>query len=345
MPIGRDVAEVVAKMLALVPPDALDDLRNENPALAVEVHFDHIEVHELPFGRVNGEECSVDDGFYESSIDPNKQHILYSYSGNTARVTFTILHELGHHIINTVCPELLDDLDQIAGSNGDPALVEEAVCHRFAGEVLVSTQLLDEVIGVDQVTPRHVQKLHELSSASWEALAVRVADYSGITTAVIVIRRSGEVSFVATNWLTSWPRGSPVKPGGALDRALQSNVTARSDVFRFGLGGQDPMFCDTAIVDEGLAVAVMSSRRSTLGLSIHEEVEPTWKTREDFCQWCGDERDVGWCDLCSGRKCRSCGRCGGQTHVPNTTCPNCFRSNPFNIGARVCVDCEADGLA
>ena len=344
MPFGKDVAEVVAKMLALVPPDALDDLRNENPALAVEVHFDHIEVHELPFGRINGEDCSV-DGFYESSIDPNKQHILYSDSGNTARVTFTILHELGHHIINTICPELLDDLDQIAGSNGDPAYVEEAACHRFAGEVLVSTQMLDEVIGGDLVTPRHVLKLHELSAASWEALAVRVADYSSIKTAVVLIRCRGEVSFVAANWLTSWRRESPVKPGGPLDRALLSDVTAHSEVFRYGLGGAESMFCDTAIVHEHLAVAVLSSRRSTLGLSILEEVEPTWKTREDFCQWCGDERDVGWCDLCSGRKCRSCDRCGCQTHVPNATCPNCFRSNPFNIGARVCVDCEADGLA
>lgn len=173
---------------------------------------------------------------------------------------------------------------------------------------------------------------------------MRVADYSEITTAVIVIRRSGEVSFVASNWLTSWPRGSHVKPGGALDRALQNDVTARSDVFRFGLGGQDSMFCDTAIVDEGLAVAVMSTRRSSFGLSMLEVVEPTWKTREEFCKWCGDERDVDWCDLCSGRKCRSCERCGCQTHIPNDVCPQCFQSKPFNLGVHVCRDCEADGL-
>ncbi|MCQ3812576.1 MAG: hypothetical protein KTV68_18725 [Acidimicrobiia bacterium] len=343
MPFGKDVAEVVAKMLALVPPDVLGDLKNENTASAIEAHFDHVEVHELPFGGVGGEECSV-DGFYECSIDPNKQHILYSDSGNTSRITFTILHELGHHIINTVSPELLDDVDQIAGTRGDPVLVEEAACHRFAGEILFSTQLLEEVIGGDPVTPRHVLKLHELSAASWEALAVRVSDFSNIKTAVVLVRRRGEVSFVAANWLTSWRRESHVKPGGPLERALLSEVTARSEVFRYGLGGAESMFCDTAIVHEHLAVAVMSSRRSSFGLSMLEEVEPAWKTREDFCQWCGDERDVGWCDLYSGRKCRSCDRCGCQTHIPNDVCPQCFQSKPFNPGVQVCRDCQADGL-
>ncbi|WP_420618653.1 ImmA/IrrE family metallo-endopeptidase [Candidatus Poriferisocius sp.] len=343
MSFGKDVRAVVAKMVELVPTDALDDLRNEDPASAVEAHFEPINVYELPFVRIDGERCSV-DGYYEPFVDPSRQHIFYSESGNPAHDRFTILHELGHHIVNTVDYGLLDDLDLIAGARGDPVLAEEAACHRFAGELLVPTQLLDDVVGGDQVTPRHVLRLHELSSASWAALAVRVADYSNIKTAVVLIRCRGEVWFVAANWLTSWPRGSTVKPGGALDRALQNAVTARSDVFRFGLGGQDSMFCDTAIVDEGLAVAVMSSRRSTLGLSILEEVEPTWKTREEFCQWCGDERDVGWCDLCSGRRCRSCNRCGCQTHVSNDVCPACHRSNPFNPDSQVCRDCEADGL-
>ena len=344
MSFGKDVREVVAKMLELVPPDALDDLRNENPVLAAEVHFEPLKVRRLPLGGFNGEKCSV-DGYYESSIDPNQPHILYSDSGNPARATFTILHELGHHIFNTVGQILLDDLDQIAGPSGDPALVEEVACHRFAGEILVSTQLLDEVIDGDQVTPRHLLKLHELSSASWEALVVRVADYSRIKTAVLLIRHRGEVSFAAASWLTSWPRGSAVKPGGPLDRALRSDLTAQSEIFRYGMGGAESMFCDTAIVDDHLAVAVMSSRRSTLGLSLLEEVEPTWKTREEFCQWCGEERDVGWCDLCSGRRCRSCERCGCQTHVATAVCPQCSLRIPFNPGAQVCRDCQADGLA
>lgn len=177
MSFGKDVRAVVVKMVELVPTDALDDLRNEDPVSAVEAHFEPINVHELPFERTYGERGSV-DGCYEPFVDPSRQHIFYWESGNPPHDRFTILHELGHHIVNTVDYGLLDDLDQIAGARGDPAFAKEAACHRFAGELLVPTQLLDDVVGGDQATPRHVLRIHELSSASWAALAVRVADYS-----------------------------------------------------------------------------------------------------------------------------------------------------------------------
>ena len=146
-------------------------------------------------------------------------------------------------------------------------------------EVLVEAQLLDDIIGGAAVTPRHVLRLYETANASWEALAVRVADYSQTKTAVVLIRQPGEVSFVAVNWLSSWPRGSSVKPSGPLDRALQYNTTAHRDVYRYGLGGAEALFCDTARVDGGLAVAVLSPRPSNRTLSALEPAEPIWKER------------------------------------------------------------------
>ena len=62
-----------------------------------------------------------------------------------------------------------------------------------------------------------------------------------------------------------------------------------------------------------------------------------------FCAWCGDERDVGWCDNCSGRRCRSCQRCGCQTPIKNPLCPQCHLHSPFRPTAHVCMDCEAAG--
>jgi hypothetical protein len=194
------------------------------------------------------------------------------------------------------------------------------------------------------LTPRLILKLREATDARWEALAVRTADYPNTKTAVILIRDRGKVSFVASNGFAHWRRGSQVQPNGALDRALsRSTATADKDTYRFGLGGAEAMFCDTARVDDRLAVAVMSTRRSDGGLSILEPAEPIWKTRVEFCQWCGDERDVGWCDNCSGRYCRTCERCGCITPIKNPICPQCQLEGPFRPGAAICMDCEASG--
>ena len=332
-------------MVALVSNDALDDLRDEDPVAAVEAHFEPVKVQRLPEFSINTDDCSV-DGYYEQFVDPAHPQIIYSDEGGLARARFTIVHELGHHILNTegIGDHLLDDLDRIAGPTGNPSQAEESACHRFAGEVLVPSHLLESVIGSDQLCPKHLLELHEQTNASWEALAVRTADHSSIRTVVALVRHRGEVAFAAANWLTSWRRGCQVKPRGPLDRALQSNSTARSEVFRYGLGGAESMFCDTLQVHDHLAVAVMSSRRSSPGLSFLETVEPAWKEKEELCPWCNEERDVGWCDNCSGRKCRSCGRCGCQTPLSNPACPLCHQVGPFRDGAQICRDCEADGL-
>lgn len=342
MTLRPAIRDVVEQMIALVPEDAIHDLQYEDPASAVEVHYEPVRVHRLPRARLIEGDCSV-DGYYDEFIDPASPRILYSDEVVAERARFTIIHELGHHILNTVGAALLDDLDRIGGSASGAHRAEEAACHQFAGQVLVPTKLLDDIIGSDALTPKHVVWLRDMTTASWEALAVSAAGYSGAKTAVALVRSPGEVSFVAANRLAPWPRGSPVQPGGPLARALRCRSTrARREVYRYGLGGAEALFCDTLRVDDGLAVAVMSPRRSDGGLSILEPVEPTWKDREEFCAWCNMERDVGWCHECSGQRCRDCERCGCDVPINNPVCPKCFLAGPVRAGSEVCVDCEAD---
>ncbi len=222
-------------------------------------------------------------------------------------------------------------------------MAEEAACHQFAGQVLVPTELLDEIIGGDALVPKHLVSLRERVNISWEALAVTAASHSDVTKAVVLIRSRGEVSFVAANGLVPWRRGSPVQPRGPLDRALQlRSARALPEMYRHNLGGAQELFCDTLRVHDRLAVAVLSPRRSDGGLSILNPAEPTWKEREEFCAWCNAERDVGWCHECSGQRCRECERCGCDVPISNPVCPRCFLAGPIQTGSEVCVDCEAD---
>ena len=243
----HSIRDVVAQMIAVVPEDALSDLQDEDPASAVEVHFEPVRVHQLPRASIRGEDCSV-DGYYEVFIDPDRPRILYSNDVVPERARFTIIHELGHHIFNTTGAWLLDDLDRIGGSALGAHRAEEAACHRFAGEVLVPTGLLDDIVGSDALTPKHVVWLRETTNASWEALAVRAANYSGTTTAVALVRSSGEVSFATANGLPPWPRGSRVQPDGPLDRSLRHRSTKASpEVYRYGMGGAATQFGSTQV--------------------------------------------------------------------------------------------------
>ena len=106
------------------------------------------------------------------------------------------------------------------------------------------------------------------------------------------------------------------------------------------------MFCDTARVDDRLAVAVMSTRRSDGGLSILEPVEPIWKTREEFCPWCNDERDAGWCDNCVGPQVPHLRTVRLRDFHQEPRLPAMPNSKaPFRPGASTCRDCEAAGPA
>ena len=96
--------------------------------------------------------------------------IFYADDVHEDRVRFTILHELGHHLLVTVAAELLDDIDMLGGSADGAIQTEEAVCHRFAGNLLVPDELLAETIGSDRVKPEHVVAIHERGGASWEAV-------------------------------------------------------------------------------------------------------------------------------------------------------------------------------
>jgi len=340
------LGSIAAALLEHVAEEIRADLRSEEPAAAVELYFGPIGFQPLPSSRVVTGQCAT-DGYYDSAIDPRQPWIIYAEDVHPARVRFTILHELGHHLLVTVADSLLDDIDVVgAGAGGGAIETEEAVCHRFAGNLLVPDEVLVETIGNDRVKPEHVVAIHEQGSASWEAVAVRVAEVMPMAGAVVLLRDGSTVAFCAASsrmgsaW---WPRGSSLDPNGPLARGLNLRQIARHEQYRFGLGYPRSMFCDTLPVHGGLAIGVLSDKPSDGSLSIIEDAEPAWKERVKFCEWCqGVERDVGWCFRCNGAYCPECDRCGCSHPAPNPLCPQCGLLKPFRDGASMCRDCEAD---
>jgi len=338
------LVSIAAALLEHVPEEARADLRSEDPAAAVELYYGPIGCQPLPSAKVGRGSCSI-DGYYTPEIDTHPW-IFYASDVHEDRARFTILHELGHHLLMTVAASLLDDIDVCGGSADGAIEAEEAVCHRFAGNLLVPDELLVATIGDDRVVPAHVVTVHEEGAASWEAVAVRVAEIMPLAGAVVLLRDCDTISFCAASsrmgsaW---WPRDSRLDPNGPLSRGLNFSQTAQVETYRFGLGYPKAMFCDTLPVHGGLAIGVLSDKPSDGGLSIIEEPEPAWKERVEFCEWHpGVERDVGWCDKCKGQKCPECWHCGCTHPVQNPLCPQCGTIKPFREGASMCRDCEAD---
>ena len=334
---------ITAALLAHVGRDAEADLQTEDPCAAVEMYFGPIGFQALPSRQLAHNDCST-DGYYDPYLDPTRPWIIYAEDVHERRIRFTILHELGHHLLATAAAALLDDLDQLGGSPDGAIQAEEAVCHRFAGHLLVPDQAIQNTIGTDRVVPEHVRRLHDSSGASWEAVAIRIAEAIPGQGAVVLLRDNTNVSFAAaspglgSSW---WPRGSRIDPNGPLAHALSSRQTARPEIYRYGLGYPKAMFCDTLPIHEQLAIGVLSTKPSDGSLSIIEEPEPAWKDRVEFCEWHpGVERDVGWCDRCKGHRCPECGRCGCNKPAKNPLCPACGLLSPFRPGASVCRDCE-----
>jgi hypothetical protein len=334
---------IVSALLARLDDDIRADLASEDPVTAIELYFGPVGFQPLSITGVARGQCAT-DGYYDSLIDPSQPWIFYADDVHETRVRFTILHELGHHLLVTVADALLDDIDALGAGGSGAIHAEEAICHRFAGKLLVSDELLVNTIGSDRVKPGHVVAVHDKALASWEAVAVRVAEVMRTPGAVVLLRDGETVAFCASSprldsaW---WPRDCRLDPNGPLARGLNLRQTARPEQYRFGLGFARAMFCDTLPVHDGLAIGVLGEKPSDGSLSIIEEAEPAWKERTLFCEWCpGVERDRGWCYKCSGPYCPGCDRCGCTHPVKNPLCPACGLRKPFRTGATVCVDCE-----
>lgn len=344
----HSISSIADSLISYVSHDALEDLRTEDPRTAVDLYFGPIRFQELPRAGLLSGNCSI-DGYYDPFIDNSNPWIFYAADVYEARVRFTILHELGHHLFATVAAKLLDDLDQFAGSfDGGAILAEEAVCHCFAGRLLVPSELIRDVIGPDRVTPKHVKAIHEKGLASWEAVAVRVAESMLEPGAVVLMRDAARISFCASSprlgrlW---WPRGSRVDQKGPLARSLATRQTAHPETYRFEMAYSQAMFCDTLPIHRGLAIGVLCDKPSNGGLSIIDQPDPLWRSRAEFCEWHpGVEREVGWCYKCKGRRCPECGRCGCIHPAKNSLCPQCGLQKPFRKGASMCHDCEMDFL-
>ena len=158
------------------------------------------------------------------------------------------------------------------------------MCHRFAGKILVPDELITTTLRDETLRPRHVEQLRNSSHASWEAVAVRLAERQTEPVAVVLVREQRTDQALRR---VDPPRmgvvvsRSSVDPEITLARAHRVAQTAIPDTYRHQLAYPRRMFCDTLPIHDNLAIAVLSDRPSDRHFEILEEPEPAWKTKEE----------------------------------------------------------------
>lgn len=313
-----------------------------DPAAGIPTVFPPARVVALAPGADLGSDACSCDGHYDDQIVPGVPHLLYSNDRAPRRARFTLLHELGHLVIRHLEPALLDLIDEAAGRHGDPELLEERVCHAFAGRLLLPDAELDEVIGDGPPRPDHVIELYMRRRASWEAAAIRFAERLRGPAAVVIVRSPGVVGFSASSpGLTSWwPRDSSFDPLGPLMRATDRPARSQPDTFRYDLPGATKLWCDVRQAWPGLGVALMADRPSNRQLNILPPADDEWGRL--YCLRCGELREGEWCFDCRGARCDECGACGCYRRAPERLCEECGLLKglgTFDAGWDVCRDC------
>lgn len=310
----------------------------EDPAGTVRELF-AVEVTLRP-ALLRGSNCTV-DGTY----DPGPPARIRAASDvAAARTCFTILHELGHHLI-----ELDTFLNELSITDADRR--DEEICDEIAARLLMPDEIRDELLPPRRFTARNVAKLFETTRASRQACCVTAASRLRAPGCVILGNADGVATYIAHHPTTQWriARNTPQGEESLIAKAARWSTKHARDItrVRFASGAiSGPMHGDAFAADDGWVYAVIvEDTHSPWEQNPRRVITNPWADVEEIeCGNCGEvsRSRRAPCRRCGDRYCRRCGRCSCPFVAEIRSCPECFLQksiNQFVDDSEVCVDC------
>ena len=250
--------------------------------------------------------------------EPPPARIVIRPTGNR-RDGFTILHEVGHHLMYTdqwwsltVRPTLPEGKDRI---------VSEKVANAFAASVLLPEDQVGSVFA-GGVSATAIRDLHRTSLASAAACCVRGLDQPG-QRLVMLTRLDGRPWFADSH-------GTPFNPGTRLTQPLISHAVERvgHDGTARLTGGQGIIYStgrtDTDVI---LDVAIDGGYVFAVAISTPQDPRLTAEFASKIvCDHCDEiftpVESSRRCAECSNWPCPACGQCDCER--PGSYCQQCF---------------------
>ncbi len=295
------------------------------------------------------EKCSCDGWYVPADYAPGlRPTIVYVRTPHSRRESFTLLHELCHHLVRLD----LALLSEIADADGDGDEMEERICDAFAGRVLIPDEVVRAVLKGGRPRASHLPALFDACNGSLEACAVRLAEHLRCDGYVALLERATHtLRFASTSpeGAYAWGRGSKLPSGHPVWRAGESRAYNGEGAVVWASGYQKPMWLD-AVGNGAVVCAVFSAERywGGTGLSILSDA-PSTKSMPMLvggtCAHCGaGTYGLRACDKCGDVKCRKCGRCGcGAPKPAMRTCTKCYMMkarSQFRAGSSECRECS-----
>ena len=283
--------------------------------------------------------CSLAGTYNHTTTPPT---ITLARSDGERRKQFTILHELGHHL------QKWDTKLAAELRRGENNLVpyEESACDLFASKVLIDERHALSW-GSRAPSASDVVGLFHSTNASRQACSVWSSNRLGTNGVVVVLDKSGVVSFAAHNGSVLPPaKGSDQSETPLIKMALSSGEGARKDgtyiQYRNGTKSS-PLYGDAQWADGYLIAVLVTDRPSWAPFAPSLTASAPTKRFTLYCKTCNTplEKNV-YCDKCGFIKCphghcdcpliseKVCARCYLSLH------PNLFPSSEANI----CKDCS-----
>ena len=310
----------------------------EDPASTVKEFFD-VEVTLRP-ARTRASDCTV-EGTYNPGPPPS---IVAASDVAQERTSFTILHELGHHLI-----ELDVSLNDLSIDEADRR--DEEICDEIAARVLMPEDVREKLVPAGRFTARNVAQLYEATRASRQACCVTAAGRLRAPGCVILAHTDGVSTYVAHDPTTQWriARGTPQGEDSLIAKAARGYTKHARGVtnVRFASGAvSGAMHGDAFAADDGWVYAVIvEDPHSPWERTPTRVITNPWPDAEVIeCGRCGEVSQTrrAPCRRCGDRYCRRCGRCSCPLVPATRLCSGCFlqkASNQFADGSEVCVDC------
>jgi hypothetical protein len=247
-------------------------------------------------------------------------------SASVARMNFTVLHELAHHLQRTsdVLSDALGERDDVG------AALEEAAADAFAASILIPKTEAVRVLGNSTPRAADVEKLWlALPNASRHAVIVRAAQNLDAPGHVILLDETGTVVFAAAHnavRLRTGSNQSRTAIGREMAKSSRPTVMSRT---RFNFGKYevgDTMYAQAGPMGSGYTVVVASVERVPWTMSVNKpEYVPYGEWH--VCEYpaCAHVflASGAVCSECKQPKCPECGRCA-CANLAEFTCTGCF---------------------
>jgi hypothetical protein len=278
---GMSARRWADRIVALVDLSVCRDLCAD-PRSAIGKHFPRLAVEPTP-PAWRREETGLCDGLYIR----DSRLILYLPTPGSRRENFTLLHELGHHLIYED-----DDLLTWLADHNDSQRACEEVCDQIAAQLLVPTELIERVLGERKPTASDIVSLYGQSSASREVCAIALAHRLGCEGFVALIDAPGHRvtlgALTADTRPYAW-RDDPIPPGHPVEHLVAGELMCRLAWWPFPNGDRREYWLN-AVMDGRFIYAILGDRDlwDTSALHITEAPPATGRPTFDVrCSSCG----------------------------------------------------------